>query len=155
MKRCKLLPKTDEVLQVIRSFCVNYCDDIRHELGNKISLIGIYGSDLLLPEVPAVIPKLCIYAQLYGEPDKTFDDKMELKVTLDDAVIATSISTPSTSSLKPRQFQKIGAQIVISPFFIEEECTLRVSAYYKDQEYKSSALKIRSQSSSGETKESE
>lgn len=140
---------------MIRSFCVNYCDDIRHELGNKISLIGIYGADLLVPEVPAIIPKLCIYAQLYGELDKTFDDRVELKVTLNDEVIATSVSTPATSSLKPRQFQKIGAQIVIAPFIIEEECILRVFAYYKDQEYKSSALKIRSQSSSGDTNESE
>ena len=140
---------------MIRSFCVNYCDDIRHELGNKISLIGIYGADLLVQEVPAVIPKLCIYAQLYSELDKAFDDRVELKVTLGDELIATSVITPNASSLQPRQFQKIGAHIVIAPFLIDEECTLQVCAFYKNQEYKSSALKIRSQSSSGDIKESE
>lgn len=140
---------------MIRSFCVNYCDDIRHELGNKTSLIGIYGADLLVREVPAVIPKLCIYAQLYGEVDKTFDEVVELKVTLDDEVIGISVSEPAQNSLQPRQFQKICAQFVIAPFLIEKECTLRVRAYYNNQEYKSSALKIRSQSASGSAKETE
>jgi hypothetical protein len=36
-----------------------FCDDVRNEVGNKLSLMGVYGQDLLLREFPATLPKLC------------------------------------------------------------------------------------------------
>ncbi len=36
-----------------------FCDDVRSEVGNKLSLMGVYGQDLLLQEFPATLPKLC------------------------------------------------------------------------------------------------
>jgi hypothetical protein len=35
------------------------CDDIRHEIGDKFSLIGVYGSDICAVELPFFFPKLC------------------------------------------------------------------------------------------------
>jgi hypothetical protein len=35
------------------------CDDIRHEMGDKFSLIGIYGSDVYVAQIPFLFPKLC------------------------------------------------------------------------------------------------
>ena len=35
------------------------CDDIRQEQGNKLSLIGVYKTDILVDKIPAVLPKLC------------------------------------------------------------------------------------------------
>jgi hypothetical protein len=35
------------------------CDDIRHEMGDKFSLIGIYGSDIYVAQIPFFFPKLC------------------------------------------------------------------------------------------------
>ena len=35
------------------------CDDIRQEIGNKLSFIGIYGPTLLVTKIPYVFPKLC------------------------------------------------------------------------------------------------
>lgn len=37
------------------------CDDIRQEVGNKISLIGIYPGDIMSMPIPSVIPKLCFH----------------------------------------------------------------------------------------------
>lgn len=34
------------------------CDDIRHEVGNKFSLIGVYGSDIYPASMPFLFPKL-------------------------------------------------------------------------------------------------
>src|SRR4051794_10954427 len=31
-----------------------FCDDIRHEVGNKVSLMGIYSADILFPGPPPV-----------------------------------------------------------------------------------------------------
>jgi hypothetical protein len=99
---------------------------------------------LVVQELPTMIPKLCVYAQVHSELDSVFDEDLEIKVFLDEDVIASSVSTPRGVELKPKQFQKIGAHFVISPFLIEKECTLRARAFYKGQEYKSSGLKIRS-----------
>jgi len=43
------------------NFSVLFCDDIRHELGGKVSLMGIYGSHLLVPSMPLHLPKLSIH----------------------------------------------------------------------------------------------
>ena len=37
------------------------CDDIRREIGNKSSLIGIYPSNVISVPIPSVIPKLFFY----------------------------------------------------------------------------------------------
>jgi hypothetical protein len=34
------------------------CDDIRHEIGDKFSLIGVYGSDICVAQIPFTLPKL-------------------------------------------------------------------------------------------------
>jgi len=34
------------------------CDDIRHEIGDKFSLIGVYGSDICVARIPFSFPKL-------------------------------------------------------------------------------------------------
>lgn len=43
------------------NFSVLFCDDIRHELGGKVSLMGIYGSHLLLPALPSNLIKLSVH----------------------------------------------------------------------------------------------
>ncbi len=35
------------------------CDDIRQEISNKISFIGIYGKDIFVSKIPFTFPKLC------------------------------------------------------------------------------------------------
>jgi hypothetical protein len=36
-----------------------YCDDIRQEVGGKITLVGIYTGQCLVPSIPCALPKLC------------------------------------------------------------------------------------------------
>ncbi len=35
------------------------CDDIREEVGNKISMMGVYAKDIFVPKFPFTFPKLC------------------------------------------------------------------------------------------------
>jgi hypothetical protein len=35
------------------------CDDIREEVGNKMSMMGIYQKDIYVPRFPFTFPKLC------------------------------------------------------------------------------------------------
>src|SRR5438067_737624 len=45
-----------------------FCDDIRSETGNKVSLMGIYDSDIIFTAPPpAVMPKFCIVAWVISD----------------------------------------------------------------------------------------
>lgn len=43
----------------IRSVQVIWCDDVRQEVGNKASYMGVYHQMLVPSALPAVLPKLC------------------------------------------------------------------------------------------------
>lgn len=36
-----------------------FCDDVRQEVGNKLSYLGIYGPNLIVPAFPTTLIKLC------------------------------------------------------------------------------------------------
>jgi len=40
------------------------CDDVREETGNKYSLMGVYGAELVFANLPALLPKLCLSVML-------------------------------------------------------------------------------------------
>lgn len=40
---------------------VVFCDDIRHEMGNKVSFMGCYQREILVPVIPSILSKLCIF----------------------------------------------------------------------------------------------
>lgn len=59
--------------------CV-FCDDIRQELGNKLSLMGVYSGELLIFQKPPIIlPKLGIVAWLISDADDK-PTKMDLSI---------------------------------------------------------------------------
>jgi hypothetical protein len=46
-----------------------FCDDVRTEIGHKLSYMGVYGSNVLLREFPATLPKLCAVMSLHLPED--------------------------------------------------------------------------------------
>jgi hypothetical protein len=47
-----------------------FCDDIRHEVGNKISLVGVYGGDMIFPMAPpTLLPKFCAMVMVISDVD--------------------------------------------------------------------------------------
>lgn len=44
---------------------VTWCDDIRQEVGNKPSFMGVYTGGLVVPSLPIVLPRLCAHVQMY------------------------------------------------------------------------------------------
>jgi hypothetical protein len=57
-----------------------FCDDVRPEVGNKISLMGIYSRDILFTSAPpAIIPKLGIVTWLIFDWDDP-PDKLIMRI---------------------------------------------------------------------------
>lgn len=49
-----------------------FCDDIRQEIGNKTSFMGIYNGEMFFSEFPAYVPKICISTVCHTQFDHLF-----------------------------------------------------------------------------------
>lgn len=134
---------------------VIYCDDIRLELGNKASLMGIYTGDLLVSAFPVVLPKLCLYVTAVTPIKEPFE-RLEITVELDGKplietgdVIAT---TPPVVERRPLDSDGDQATVrstvlymmfTLSPFRVESETKLRLLARTESGDYRGRALRVR------------
>lgn len=131
-----------------------YCDDVRMEIGNKQSLIGVYGNDLIVPEFPYILPKLHIVVNLVTPTNNPFKN-LTIKVTKDgEALINVPVSTDQLEKQQSNLIENedkengfwgisINLTLMISPFSIQKECTLRVLAETESEELKGRGLKIK------------
>ena len=119
---------TDRILTAI------YCDDIRHEVGNKMSFMGCYQSELFVPAAPIGLPKLCVYATVLTPLKRPFKS-LTLRVVLDEDTELARMEIPSevlsnlTDVLDSTATRKsISTALMFSPFFIEKASVLRIVA---------------------------
>lgn len=71
-----------------------WCDDIRMEVGNKMSLMGIYSAELLVPTFPFVLQKLCLSCKISADIKKPFK-QLKIVVSKNDEVVAEIDMTES------------------------------------------------------------
>ncbi|MCE0853972.1 hypothetical protein LU689_29155 [Pseudomonas asiatica] len=57
-----------------RSIYAIYCDDIRHEVNGKTTLVGVYAGKLLVGSFPASLSKLCVVLNLTTPIDDPFQE---------------------------------------------------------------------------------
>ena len=134
---------TDRILTAI------FCDDIRHELGNKMSFMGCYQGELFVPVVPIVLAKLCIFATALTPAARPFksltfrvltDDGSEL-ARLDippEALAAFPVLEDETATSK-----QVSTALMFAPFIIEKTTTLRLMADTEEGEITGPGLFIK------------
>ncbi|OAI06751.1 DUF6941 family protein [Methylomonas methanica] len=129
-----------------------FCDDIRHELGGKLSYIGVYSGRLFLPTFPLTLPKLCLSINVLTPATRPFT-KLSLRVmkdkdvlfegNLDDSQLSGAVEVLSDSEMDIKdRVLSLQSVIVFSPFALEAPCTLRVLAETEDGELRGYGLKI-------------
>ena len=128
-----------------------FCDDIRQEIGGKISLIGVYNGVLYVPQFPATLPKLWLMTTLvmpYKEPPQ----QMKIRVMKDSEALVDLDATKEylrqlANPLEPVVPTLIShAQVCFSPLVINEPCVLRVIATTDQGEVRGLGLQIQQQS---------
>ncbi len=137
---------------------VVYCEDVRNELHNKTSLIGVYGADLFASEIPMVLPKLALVITVAGDASDPIE-KLSLEVLRDNERIA-EIAVKEQDIAQTRQLAlasvlkgeaptsdvklmfTFNAVIAISPFPIERPFVLRVIATTEREELRGPALRV-------------
>lgn len=134
-----------------------FCDDLRTEVGNKYSLMGMYTGALHIQgQLPALLPKFVMIISYFERPNES-TEPVEIRVFLpgDDE------STPSFKTEIPRESLKsdnsqieleeptpdrlISTRIFapISPLHIKKEGRIKVRAYRGDLEVRLGTLLIK------------
>lgn len=131
---------------------VVYCDDIRHEISNKLSFIGVYASIMYVPHFPIAIPRLCIAVTVLNSSANPFK-RLKFKILMDDAVIAeggldeaqvsaASKAAPNMTEADNDIRHMFGAQFELSPLQVNAPTKIKVRIETENEELKGNALSI-------------
>lgn len=116
-------PLTDAVI---------FCDDIREETGNKVTLVGIYGKRLFLPKdakFPAGIRQLCVYIRLTGVRG---GETLRVTVSRDSrTVFELPESAPIKTPNYPDEYSSVSLYLV--PFAFESVGEYTFGLYWANQ----------------------
>lgn len=141
---------------MIRFAHATYCDDIRQELGGKLTLVGVYGGSLLVPSFPVILPKLCLVLQIVTSADSPLKE-LKIRVRKDESIIAEgelevgdlqagfeAVATDSDETAAEADSRFIiSAHFVFSPIKFDEPGAIRVRVETENGELKANALRIR------------
>lgn len=126
-----------------------FCDDIRLEVGNKVTIVGVYSSDMFLQEIPTFLPRLAvsIFAVTpFDQPVKV----AQISVQRGDDVILQAESTieqapaapPSTEGHDAVTRGTLAWHLPLPPMTIGSPCTLRAVVNLDGVEYIAAKLRI-------------
>ncbi len=126
-----------------------YCDDIRYEMGNKLSFMGCYQGELFVPAAPTILAKLCIHATAWTPIARPFKS-LTFRVLIDEQTeLARQIVPPEYFVEMPDTPGKTAtrinnsAMLVFSPFVIEKPTILRIMADTEEGEISGPRLLIK------------
>ena len=124
-----------------------FCDDIRLEIGGKLTLVGVYNADMYLSELPAFIPKLSIWLQVSTPVEQPFKT-LTIRVARGDELMLefspTLVFAQARRTADQDQVSRASshANIGLPPLTIPSPCTLRVVAIVDDVEFAAGKLHI-------------
>lgn len=130
-----------------------FCDDIREEVSGKITYVGVYSSKMFLSSFPALLPRLCLAINLFTPASQPFR-KLVIQLFKDNELLAESTIDESELEKFADAFegggeaaevttsQSVRAQLIFSPFRLEEPTVLRVRAQTADGELTGPGLRI-------------
>lgn len=75
------------------------CDDVRLEIGNKLSLMGVF-QEVYVQRLPVMLPKIAVVTQWRGEGDYS----TELRVLSPDRVVTIAGSPTTSFEIPPNGF---------------------------------------------------
>jgi hypothetical protein len=122
----------DENLALSRHLSVIYADDLRQEIGGKITIIGMYQSQMLVEAFPITLPKLAVLITAVTPVDQPFGE-FSLQLMKDDEILQSlDLDLTDEETVGPSTIQE-GATTrefnfanIISPLQLDGPCKLRV-----------------------------
>lgn len=130
-----------------------FCDDIRHEVGGKLSYIGVYSGGLFVPAFPVTLPKLCLSVKVVTPADQPLsslklhvlkDEETLQEIALDEKQLATASDSAEDLPEEQRKerVQMTQFVLVFSPIQFDGPCTLGVRVQTENGELGGMALTV-------------
>jgi len=120
-----------------------FCDDIRQEVGSKLSYMGCYQGEIIVQITPVVLPKLCVSVSFSTPKERPFKS-LVIRVIQDDDIELAQMDIPKedikgitgSSQISDKTSTRISLNtaIVFSPFVIEKPTMLRLVATTEEGE---------------------
>ena len=105
------------------------CDDIREEIGNKLTLVGVYAESIQVSKVPYSFPKLCFFIQYR---DITSGDRFSIE--LKDPT-GKRIGKTINGILQPeKRVDKLRLLGIYSPLKMEQEGSYSLTITFNEDE---------------------
>ena len=103
-----------------------WCDDIRQEIGNKPSFMGVFAAGILLPALPAALLRLGVYTWIVSPVDKPIES-LQLQVVRDDGLVLAEIKPEApphgaVPRVEDATQQQVIVGVTIGPVEIPEGC---------------------------------
>jgi len=140
-----------------------FCDDIRQEVGGKVSLMGCYQGDLLVPFMPVALPKLCVFATISTPVERPLKT-LKVRVMQDETeLVSLDVPADDMNKVVPQAEDGVtrilaNTVIVFSPFAVAVPTAIRVMVDTEEGEIIGPRLRIRTmpeQATDSELKASE
>jgi hypothetical protein len=117
-----------------------YCDDVRQEVGGKMTFVGAYQRQMQA-EQPGelILPKLCIVITAQTPHEQPFK-KLKIKLLRDDDVLqevelpVEENTPPMITNGKPTKFDQFGVILTLTNMKFEESATLRIRVETEGEE---------------------
>ncbi len=111
------------------------CDDVRHETGNKVSLMGIYQGDIIIqangPVGKSIPMRLGIFVRLLVEEQEAMPDRFEITIRSDKKPLASMQG--ENANVEHKRLLQLA--FVAHPLPIRGNTVLEVAAsFYKGEE---------------------
>jgi hypothetical protein len=127
-----------------------FCDDLRQEAGNKLSYMGVYGPNLIVPAYPTTVPRLCCVFSL-RLPATANPRRITFKLLRDDVEISVAdmLATGGRRLIPELPTDSARAQVVtissamqISNLEIAQRALLTARAYVDGKELHGGQLEL-------------
>ena len=126
-----------------------FCDDIRSEVGGKVSLMGCYKDNIQVLEMPALLPKLCVVA-FVELPRKVSPHDVRMTVTQDgkplglrDWKLGVDLLKEGADSSNETIPSSLRVALTMVPFQIIKPGMLSASVAVNEQVYCEGFLELR------------
>lgn len=119
----------DAFLPSTRNLFTLFADDVRQEVGNKLTIVGIYQSQMLAPRFPLVLPKLAIVMAASTAENDPFEE-LVFEVLRDDTLLQDVSFSPEEIQVPFAQGQGTEERIqvqcvaILGPLQIDSPCSL-------------------------------
>lgn len=122
-----------------------FCDDVRQEIGNKLSIIGVYGTDIRFKAKPPVLyPKLCVVVWVWADVE-ALPDTLRIQALGQPGKIplfAADLAKPADERMKGNNKARIQAAFEISPLEIKQQGRIDIEVQYGEMAIRAGQINL-------------